>query len=326
MQQYKIIDLGTLGGDSSTAYSINNYNEVVGWSSDYNGISHAFIWDVQQGMRDLQPLGDSHSGRAFGINNIGQVVGDVIPQGFVWDPATGMQSLGLLPSGTYSRAYDINDFGMVVGSGNTDMGFQTATLAFLWSGGGMMTLAHSYLPGAETQAKAININGLIVGSSTDSYNPTEATLWHGIGNMQRLGRIPNTTYSQARDINNQGQVVGVSGNYAFIWDSQLGMRNLDYGVAEAINNNSQIVGAATVGYVEHAMIWNPSGTRQDLGTLPNGWENHAFGINDYGTIIGWASDSNFHHHAVIWQPVPEPMGLLSLGGGLFFFLFLRKKH
>ena len=37
--QYTLIDLGTLGGNFSTATSVNSYNAVVGWSRDAAGHS-----------------------------------------------------------------------------------------------------------------------------------------------------------------------------------------------------------------------------------------------------------------------------------------------
>lgn len=42
--QPKIIDLGTLGGDSSSSLSINNRGQVAGDSKNALGDSHAFLW------------------------------------------------------------------------------------------------------------------------------------------------------------------------------------------------------------------------------------------------------------------------------------------
>ena len=41
-------DLGTLGGSSSQAITINDNNQVVGESTDSSEISHAFIWQGGQ--------------------------------------------------------------------------------------------------------------------------------------------------------------------------------------------------------------------------------------------------------------------------------------
>jgi len=50
-------DLGTLGGNSSAAYGINNTGQVVG-EADLSSIStHAFLWTASAGMKDLGSLG-----------------------------------------------------------------------------------------------------------------------------------------------------------------------------------------------------------------------------------------------------------------------------
>ena len=51
-------DLGTLGGDYSDAYGINDAGQVVGWSYTAEGFGHAFITAADgMGMRDLGTLG-----------------------------------------------------------------------------------------------------------------------------------------------------------------------------------------------------------------------------------------------------------------------------
>ncbi len=39
-----MLDLGTLGGLYSDAYSINNHNEIVGWSTDGAGKQQGVLW------------------------------------------------------------------------------------------------------------------------------------------------------------------------------------------------------------------------------------------------------------------------------------------
>ena len=40
-----MVDLGSLGGGSSEAYSINNLGQVVGWATASDGYRHAFLWE-----------------------------------------------------------------------------------------------------------------------------------------------------------------------------------------------------------------------------------------------------------------------------------------
>jgi probable HAF family extracellular repeat protein len=65
-------DLGTLGGAQSYGNAINDLGRVVG-NSDTSDWPHAFLWDAENGMRDLGSLGKGAT--ATDINNLGQVVG-----------------------------------------------------------------------------------------------------------------------------------------------------------------------------------------------------------------------------------------------------------
>jgi probable HAF family extracellular repeat protein len=111
---------GTLGGDSSSAYGINDAGQVVGDSG-----GHAFITGPDGvGMRDLGTLGGDYSS-AYGINDAGQVVGVSSTKNENGYRAfiTGVDGMGmrevLEDAGCghfcYSQANDINNSGQVVG-------------------------------------------------------------------------------------------------------------------------------------------------------------------------------------------------------------------
>ncbi|WP_340107076.1 hypothetical protein [Rhodohalobacter sp. 8-1] len=68
-----MMSLGTLGGDWSTAWDINDHGQVVGYSSIGNSESRAFFWDEENGLVELPTLGGNSLARA--INNEGQIVG-----------------------------------------------------------------------------------------------------------------------------------------------------------------------------------------------------------------------------------------------------------
>lgn len=65
--------LGTLGGDWSTAWDMNDHGQVVGYSSIEQGKSRAFYWDSENGMIELPTFGGNSLARS--INNMGEIVG-----------------------------------------------------------------------------------------------------------------------------------------------------------------------------------------------------------------------------------------------------------
>ena len=66
-------DLGTLGGNTSTAQDVNASGQIVGSSETSSGATHAFYW--QNGtMTDMGTLGGASS-YAHGIGDGGHIVG-----------------------------------------------------------------------------------------------------------------------------------------------------------------------------------------------------------------------------------------------------------
>ena len=67
-------DLGTLGGEMSGGYGINNAGQVVGWSQTSTGQHHAFLYSDGK-MQDIGPLTTSNgsSAEARDINDNGLI-------------------------------------------------------------------------------------------------------------------------------------------------------------------------------------------------------------------------------------------------------------
>jgi probable HAF family extracellular repeat protein len=69
-------DLGTLGGTSASAASMNERGQIVGSSLTGSGHCHAFLWN-NGSTADLGVLGGAYlSSHAVDINSSGQVVGN----------------------------------------------------------------------------------------------------------------------------------------------------------------------------------------------------------------------------------------------------------
>jgi probable HAF family extracellular repeat protein len=174
----KIVDLGTLGGNS-WARAINSRGDVVGGSEAAPLWSprHAVLWRGTT-LIDLSTPASFQSD-AWGINDRGQVVGwanwppfEVLPtpHPVLWQNGV-MVDLGSL-GGTFGEARGIDARGRVVGYSITKDG---AAHAFLWEDGVMTDLGT--LGGRNSQALAITESGLIVGNAELSNGVANAVVW-----------------------------------------------------------------------------------------------------------------------------------------------------
>jgi len=169
--------------------------------------------------------------------------------------------------------------------------------------------------------------------------------------MVDVGTLPGGSYSSAEDVNDFGQVVGVSsstnGSHAFVWDNgvmtDLGTLGGDYSSAYAINNNGQILGQARdAAGKDHVVIWNAGGGITDLGqgyifmgdinsggeivagdrygtsltpfpsAIGSWYQTNATGISDSGVMVGF-SELSYTRHAVKMTP-SSVTPLTELGG------------
>ncbi len=211
--------LGTLSGQNSLAYALNNQGRVVGYSDVLADVApyirqHAFLWSETVGMLDLGTLGGYNS-YAYGLNNQTQVVGrsDIgsgFYHAFLWQEGSGMQDLNI--PGVNSVARDINNLGQIVGNYFYDEeNPQYYAKAFIWSPtGGFVDLGN--LGGYYSQANAINDQGVVVGHfASNQYQ--HAFVWTQEGGTQDLNDLvagSHDTIVDVFDINNTGEIVGVT--------------------------------------------------------------------------------------------------------------------
>src|SRR5688572_8622482 len=142
--------LGSFGGGWTSARDINNLGHVVGSSLNAAGVTVPFLWDPENGMRDLSVLAGVELWPTA-INDHGQIVGTAFTptvRSLLWDPLTGLHDLGNLDP------VALNNNGQVVGNG---WGAAEGEYAAIWDRvNGVQNLG----PG---RPKAINDNGEVAG-------------------------------------------------------------------------------------------------------------------------------------------------------------------
>jgi probable HAF family extracellular repeat protein len=210
-----------------------------------------FVW--QFGVMNPLPTLGGNNGFAAGENNLGQIVGwaettvhdstCVVPQVLQFLPVVygpGAGQITPLPTFVTSGVADpdgaataINDNGQIVGiSGtcDTSVGAFSAKHALLWENGKVINLGSLGGQGWNTPM-AINHRGdTIVGFSDLPGDVSGGVLspnFHAFiwtkesGKMTDIGVLPGDALSEALDVNDQGQVVGVSipSFHAFIYEN-----------------------------------------------------------------------------------------------------------
>jgi len=253
---------------------------------------------------------------ATGINNAGQIVGLEIVGGGVYRAVlwNGGLATELAPVGgafgIASMGLGINNSGQIAGVSFGE--FQTR--ATLWSGTTPTNLGTLEGKGRNSVANDINDAGQVVGySQTPGEAEAEghATLWHGTTPID-LGTLGGKN-SNARGINNVGQVVGTSevslgdsASHAALWSGtarqDLGTLGGRFSYANVINDAGLVIGNSYLAGDKdaHAVLWNGT-TLTDLGTL-GGRISGATDINNIGQIVGTSTMvGELSSHAVLWE-------------------------
>ncbi|WP_372741972.1 PEP-CTERM sorting domain-containing protein [Neptunomonas sp.] len=271
-----LVDLGTLGRQTSSASYINNKGQVVGYMGNIfvNDQSNVFIGD-KNGILDLGNLGGYYA-RPTGINDNGVIVGykstDSSPSfSFIGDKN------GLAPIDTGSsqfQAVAINNSDQVAGSSNqpgVDRRYQGAAI---YDGNEIAYLDDLAGFNRGSRANSINNNGQVVGHVNEN-NSRSAFIGDANG-LTDLGTLLGANFSQANGISDNGIVVGFSGS-PYIWDKDSGIHSLS-------------------DFVSDLSGWNQLRGVSD--------------ISDNGNYItGWGYTKNSETHAYLLEratPVVEP--------------------
>lgn len=294
-QTYTVVDLGTLGGNSTFVAGMSNSGWVTGSSTDGVNSSWAFLYRAGSGMTNLGGFPGADNSQATAVNDLGQVTGNsaLSGSGFshaaLWSggPPTDLGSFGT-PTETYnSFGLGINNGGQVVGrSGSQTFGEH----AFLWNPI-TQTLNDVFAVSGLPSAWGINSAGHYTGGNT-----TGAVFVSGT-TVTTLG--PGTTFA----INDNDQAAGyqypANGPMATLYSGgatiALGTLGGYSSIAFDIDNAGNVVGAADSNLdfnngVPHAFLYTAANGMQDLNSMipgGTGWElQEARGIADNGVIVG----------------------------------------
>ena len=332
-----LTDLGVLpGGASSAPLWISENGLIAGLSENgktdplYAGLPevHAVLWQHGK-ITDLGTLGGGYESEANAVNSAGQVVGAAlntvpdpnsmavgtywlwgVPYGyqtraFIWEKGV-MRDLGTLPGGTDAQAILINEKGQVVGYSYT-----------------------SSSPTTTACAPAASVGFASFPLATGSF------IWDEENGMVDLGGLGGTC-TLANDLNNQGQVIGMSylagdqSAHAFLWEHGA-LRDLggtlggDFTGAFVMNAEGEAVGYADLSgnTVFHATLWKHVGDMTDLGTVGSDQCSYATGINASGQVVGGSipdcSNIGPNNRAFLWEDgsIVDLNTLIPSGSGLF---------
>lgn len=287
----QIADLGTLGGNESSAQSINDFGQVVGGALTITPDPFA---NELLNAGSAAPSGAfvPCQGLTFAFCSLA-VPGATETRAFIWQNGF-MRDLGTL-GGPDSTAWINNDRGEVAGwsftsfVANASSGVPTVD-PFFWS---------------PRDGKMTDLGGL---GGTYGY-----TTW-----LNNQGQVVGAS-----------NVLGDQTQHPYIWSKSQGMVDLflngglggNFGYPDWVNDAGEVVGFATIPGDQdgHAFLWR-NGEMTDLGTIGTDPDSEAHSINSEGQIVGaslsLAQDKNLH--GFLWEnggPIVDLNTLVLPGTG-----------
>ena len=262
LHKYALTEIPSISADRDmSATAINERGEVVGIATTapdpFLGPPRAFFYQPSSGAVNQLTFGSEQVSYAFGINDKGLIAGYAegpdFPQAVLWSSIGGAEGLGPL-----TMAMAVNNHGTVVG--NSGFFVFPAPFAVVWRGPNHVLAQLPLLPEPPpplicighpaSNALAINNKGHIVGWVEDPGGCVGGAVEWQDGRITLLAPdVANA--SVANGLNDRDDVVGVSGDHAFLYHR---------------------------------------GTLSDLGTLPGDATSSANAINEHGEIVGVSRD------------------------------------
>jgi len=328
-QQYQVSTLPDFGGTSSGGNSINDQSWAAGYSRLPDRNRHATLWRNSL-LTDLGTLGGPNSSVTWNVKNTAGIIVGISqtstpePLGESWSSAA-----------FYSTP---NNVGYI-------------NLGFVWQNNQMRGLPP--FPGGNNGfATGANNLGQVVGWAENGvhdpnccctqvlqFRPAVWTL--GPDQIQDLPLIPGDSSGAATAINDNSQIVGISG----ICDQAVGRHTAKHAVLwengtvtdiypdapapwwntpTAINQHGDVAGFAgdpadVDGNILHAFIWTKDNGIQVLrplrGRVPQHVDSEAYGINEARQVVGVSCAANQTDcRAVIWDHGVYPTDLNDFKG------------
>jgi probable HAF family extracellular repeat protein len=333
--QYQVSDLPGLGGTSNGGNSINDQTWVAGYARLPNRDRHAALWRNNT-LTDLFTLGGPNSSVTWNVKNTAGIIVGIsqtatpeplgewwssfafystpnnigyINLGFVWQQSLGqMRGLPNFPGGNNGFATGANNLGQVVGWAENGVHDPTCCTS-----GPTCHQVLQFLP----------------------------AVWE-LGPPDQIHDLPlisGDTSGAATAINDNGQIVGISG----ICDQAVGRHTAKHAVLwengtvtdiypnppapwwntpTAINQRGDVVGFAgdpafVEGDILHAFMWTREDGIRELKPLPRRNPPHvdseAYGINEDRQVVGVSCDADLVDcRAVIWDHGNTPKDLNDL--------------
>ncbi len=219
-----------LGYPSAATIGITRDGFVLGVSFSPSS-SAATLWSPAGTPVLLPDLGWWMS-EPIAISDTGIVIGRGYAgapwQPWVWDTGNGTRTLGSLGFPAGATATDVNASGLIAGAPPWGE-------AFLFDLDTATTTPIGTLGGDTSAALALNATGSVVGwSQTLPDNTMAPFFWSATGGMRSLGTPtgPGNVPGRALDVNRHDVVVGSFDvapgvAHAFVWDANLGFRDLN---------------------------------------------------------------------------------------------------
>jgi len=331
---------GTLTGWAETPERDPSSDPNFCWDLDCF-VAHAYRWQNGR-MRDLGTLQGGASSDSRWISENGLIAGDsengeldplnpglLQIRAVLWKGGQIIE-LGSLEGGYDSLAHAVNSRGQVVGTSLTTVsdpdsimgaiyGWPQQTRGFLWENGSMRDLG-TLGSGTNAMALMLNESGQVAGYSYTGPDPssgcpfplvTASFRWQK-GTMLDLGTLGGTC-TLVSDLNNRGQVVGVSNlagdetRHPFFWQQGV-IRDLSTlggeGAAIAVNEAGIAAGWSNPegNAVTRPTMWKDHHVI-DLGTVGSDPCGIATALNSQSMVVGFSGDCNFDDlNAFLWEP------------------------